>query len=118
VDWVKNVSLCTEDLLTIKFLACLEFHFSQIRALLKGNMNKHQLAAKSVSSLLFNVPCLHMNFWLCYSPNSGLCDFFLFQKFKTVLEQRKFNNTTMICGKLQDSCGQVQTMHIKKCFRK
>jgi len=46
-----------------------------------------------------------------------LCDFFLFQKIKMVLEERKFNNTTMICGKMQDSHAQVQTMHITKCFR-
>jgi len=32
-----------------------------------------------------------------------LCDFFLFQKLKMVLDEKVFNNTIMICGKPQDS---------------
>lgn len=110
-------------ILTIhKVLNMFKIPFWSVQSILKENVNKHQLAPKSVLSLLFSVFCLHMNFWLktphlCYSTNLVLCDFFLFQKIKTVLEEREFNNATMICGKLQYSLAQVQTMHITKCFR-
>jgi len=100
-----------------KVLSMFRIPFWSDQSIMKENVNKHQLAAKSVSSLLFDALCLHVNFWLCYTPNLVLCDFFLFQKIKMVLEERKFNNTTMICGKMQDSHAQVQTMHITKCFR-
>jgi hypothetical protein len=44
-----------------------------------------------------------------YSPDLVLCDFFLFTEVKMALQQRIFNNRTMIQAKLQEALAKFQS---------
>jgi hypothetical protein len=72
--------------------------------ILKGNLNMRRIGASFVSRAHVVSECLAGNKIAVvppspYSPDLAPCDFFLFQKFNTALNEIMFNNITRIKGK-------------------
>jgi hypothetical protein len=99
--------LKTEESLTMRLLACYEFHFSQLRAVWK--------------TIWTRLTGAEVNFWLskCHSTTpllttlSVVC--FIFPKHQMPLTGKWFTDTKMIPTKPTDALAEFQTVHFIKC---
>lgn len=109
----------------MKLLRCFGvFHLGQCRTFWKINMNMCEIAPEFMPCLLSSL-CLCMNCWLTrkwlialppYSLDLVSCDLFMFPKLKMALKGGRFNDITIVLGKLRDAFVEIWAVLFTECF--